>query len=52
MKNKIISGDGLIDLKWLPHDLFVSGAPAQWKDRVPQVVETSEGKRWYAKDET
>ena len=48
MQNKIISGDGHIDLKWLPHDLFVSGAPTQWKNRVPHVVETGEGKRWYA----
>jgi len=45
---KIISGDGHIDLAWLPPDLFVSNAPAKWKDQVPQVVETAEGGRWYA----
>ena len=47
MEYKIISGDGHIDLKWLPHDLFVSNAPAKWKDQAPRVVETKEGKRWY-----
>ena len=48
MEYKIISGDGHIDLAWLPPDLFVSNAPAKWKDQVPQVVETAEGGRWYA----
>ena len=47
MDYKIISGDGHIDLRWLPHDAFVSNAPAKWKDKVPQVVETAEGLRWY-----
>ena len=40
MEYKVISGDGHIDLRWLPHDLFVSHAPAQWKDQVPQVRDT------------
>ena len=48
MEYKIISGDGHIDIKYLPHDLFASNAPARWKDQVPQVVETNEGKRWVA----
>ncbi|MEE9150056.1 MAG: amidohydrolase family protein [Candidatus Tectomicrobia bacterium] len=48
MDYKTISGDGHIDLKWLPHDLFVSNAPAKWKDQVPHVVETAEGKHWFA----
>ena len=43
----IISGDGHIDLPWLPSDLFVSNAPARYKDRMPQVRDTDEGKRWY-----
>jgi predicted TIM-barrel fold metal-dependent hydrolase len=43
-----ISGDGHIDLKWLPHDLFVSNAPAKWKDQVPHAVETPQGKHWFA----
>ncbi|MBI3329670.1 MAG: amidohydrolase [Nitrospinae bacterium] len=48
MEHKIISGDGHIDLRWLPHDLFVSNAPAPWKDQVPRVVDTKEGKHWFA----
>ena len=48
MEYKIISGDGHIDVKWLPHDLFVSNAPAKWKDQAPKVVEWGKGKRWYA----
>ena len=43
----IISGDGHIDLPWLPADLFVSNAPAHYKDRMPQVKDDKEGKRWY-----
>ena len=45
MEYKIISGDSHIDMRWLPDDLFVSNAPAKWKDQVPRVVETNEGKR-------
>ena len=48
MEYTTISGDGHIDLKWLPHDLFVSNAPAKWKDQVPHVVETPQGKHWFA----
>ena len=48
MEYNIISADGHIDLAWLPHDLFVSNAPARLRDRVPRVVETVKGKRWYA----
>src|SRR5215831_17193186 len=48
MEYKVISGDGHIDLRWLPHDLFVSHAPAQWKDQVPQVRDTPTGKHWFA----
>jgi uncharacterized protein len=48
MEYTVISGDGHIDLKWLPHDLFVSNAPAKWKEQVPRVVETAEGKHWFA----
>lgn len=47
MDYKTISGDGHIDLRWLPHDAFLSNAPAKWRDKVPQVVDTPEGKRWY-----
>jgi predicted TIM-barrel fold metal-dependent hydrolase len=48
MEYNLISGDGHIDVKWLPPDLFLSNAPAKWKEQVPQVVETKEGKRWFA----
>ena len=48
MEYRIISGDGHIDLKWLPHDLFVSNAPARFKEQVPQIVDTSDGPKWYA----
>ena len=50
MEYNIISGDGHIDVKWLPHDIFVSNAPAKWKDRVPRVVETEHGNRWFAEE--
>lgn len=48
MEYKVISGDGHIDLKWLPPDLFVSNAPAKWKDQVPRMIETKDGRHWYA----
>jgi predicted TIM-barrel fold metal-dependent hydrolase len=48
MDYTIISGDGHIDLKWLPHDLFVAHVPAKWKAQAPRVVETTEGKHWWA----
>src|SRR6266851_8391988 len=48
MEYTIISGDGHIDLRWLPHDLFVSHAPAPWKDQVPHVRDTPTGKHWFA----
>ena len=45
---RVISGDGHIDLVWLPEDLFVSEAPASLKERMPKVVETNEGRIWQA----
>ena len=48
VEHKVISGDGHIDLRHVPHDVFISHAPAKWKDEVPQVIETKEGKRWFA----
>ena len=48
MEHRIISADSHIDLRHLPHDVFTSNAPAKWKDHVPQVVETKEGKHWFA----
>ena len=49
-KGKVISGDSHIDLNWLPADLFVSNVPAHLKDRAPQVVESNQGKQWFAGD--
>ncbi len=48
MEYNIISGDSHIDFWWLPHDLFTSTVSAKWKDKVPQVVETKEGRSWFA----
>ena len=47
----IISGDSHIDMRWLPGDLFVDNAPAKWEDRVPQLIETKEGLKWFAGDQ-
>ena len=38
MEYNVISADAHIDLRWLPADLFVSNAPAKWKDMVPRLV--------------
>ena len=46
MEYNIISGDGHIDLAWLPHDLFTSNAPPEFRDRMPTVVDTEAGPRW------
>ena len=36
-EGKVISGDGHIDLPWLPDDLFVANAPSHLKTRMPEV---------------
>ena len=46
-QGKVISGDCHIDIPWLPSDLFVSNAPLHLKDKMPYVMETSEGKQWF-----
>ena len=48
MTYNIISGDGHVDLNWLPHDLFVDNAPSQWKDKMPHVEDSSSGPVWKA----
>ncbi len=48
MKYNVISADAHVDLNFIPPDLFVSNAPAQWRDKVPRVVETEEGAEWWA----
>ena len=45
---KIYSGDGHIDLPWLPADLFVANAPAHLKDQMPKVEESDDGRQWFA----
>ena len=44
MEYRVISRDGHIDVKWLPHDLFVANTSARRRDRVPQVVQPTEAK--------
>ena len=48
MEYRVISGDAHVDLKWLPGDLFVSNAPARWKDAAPRLVDDEDGGRWFA----
>ena len=46
MKYNVISGDSHVDLHFMPEDMFVSNAPAKWKDKMPHVVDTEKGRRW------
>src|SRR5246127_368542 len=46
MKYDVISADGHVDLIWLPPDLFTKNASAQFKDRMPHVVEGPKGPEW------
>src|SRR5215471_19815215 len=46
MKYDVISADGHVDLIWLPPDLFTKNASAQFKDRMPHVVEGAKGPEW------
>ncbi|MFQ5521137.1 MAG: amidohydrolase family protein [Candidatus Methylomirabilia bacterium] len=46
MEHRVISADDHIDLQWLPKDLWQKRAPAQWRERVPKVVDTPEGPYW------
>lgn len=46
MKHRAISGDSHIDMSWLPPELFVSQAPADFRDRMPFVEDTPKGPRW------
>ena len=46
MKYDVISADGHVDLIWLPPDLFTKNASAQFKDRMPYVVEGAKGPEW------
>ena len=46
MRYEMISADCHIDLCWLPPDLFVNGASAAWKDRMPYVADGPKGPFW------
>ena len=49
MEYRCISADCHIDLCWLPHDLFVSNASKAMKERVPYVIQGSNGPMWVTK---
>lgn len=49
MQQRLISADGHIDLNWLPHDLFVSNAPPDLKERMPHVLDGNDGPTWVTK---
>jgi hypothetical protein len=42
MNHRIISADDHIDLPWLPKDLWQKRVPEQWRERSPEVVDTSQ----------
>ncbi|MEE9150090.1 MAG: amidohydrolase family protein [Candidatus Tectomicrobia bacterium] len=48
MQYTVISADCHIDMTWMPGDLWVTNAPGQWQELVPQVRQTPDGPRWYA----
>jgi hypothetical protein len=47
--SEIISADCHLDFWYLPGDLFVSEAPASWKERMPRVENTDSGRAWVHK---
>ena len=50
MSYEIISADTHLDITWLPGDMFVEGAPANMKSRMPRVKDTDAGPRWMVED--
>ena len=48
MDYRIISGDGHMDIFFMPADAFTANASSKWKHQVPHVVETDRGLRWQA----
>jgi predicted TIM-barrel fold metal-dependent hydrolase len=46
MDSPVISADGHIDLPVLPSDLFVEGAPAALREKMPRVVDEDDGRYW------
>ncbi|MCH2334203.1 MAG: hypothetical protein MK311_05535, partial [Pseudomonadales bacterium] len=49
MNYQIISADCHIDLPWLPEELFTNEAADQFKDRMPFVSETENGRFWVSR---
>ena len=50
MSYEIISADTHLDITWLPGDMFVEGAPADMKSRMPRIKDTDAGPRWMVED--
>jgi predicted TIM-barrel fold metal-dependent hydrolase len=46
----IISADGHIDFPLLPETLWIDGAPASLRDRMPRVVDSRNGRVWKTPD--
>ena len=49
MRYEMISADCHVDLCWLPPDLFVAGASAGLRDRMPHVIDGPKGPVWVTK---
>ncbi len=49
MRYEVISADCHIDLPWLPEDLFVSGARAELKERMPYVTMVDNHPCWVSR---
>src|SRR4051812_40460185 len=47
-KLRVISSDDHMDLLALPPGLFVDRAPAEFRDAMPKVIDTPDGKMWVA----
>ena len=45
---KMFSADDHVDLPYLPGDLWIERVPRKFRDRVPRLVETTEGWHWEA----
>ena len=50
MRYQVISADCHIDLPWLPEDLFVREASDEFKERMPYVAETENGRHWVSQN--
>jgi uncharacterized protein len=50
MPMRTFSADSHMDLTYLPPDTFTSRVPGRWKDQVPQVADSPQGKVWKSGD--